>query len=292
LYFQPRQWAEWLNTFGPLWVVIVGMPHAVVLAGIRGDLDKPDSVEVHVLNPWDTRVAFDNDPVAFSPANNGYSDWLSFNRFAKDFGTMAESDYGRWRVLHLPASVATSQGLSSAMSQNVSRRAPPPRSLAVDSGSTALREPIEPSHVIGTTMHRVRGQSGRVTYVLEQLEGFKSTDTSPTIVAPIIPQQIVLDAWPRLNQDPVPMPLLVRFASDGSRVGDIRIEPVSTDASALPYDVDISAIILDGNNSSSSVAAINVRIDYLYRASDGEHRACTELTLYGNGRNAMSSTWK
>jgi V8-like Glu-specific endopeptidase/uncharacterized protein YycO len=292
LYFQPQQWAEWLNTFGPLWVVIVGMPHAVVLAGIRGDLDQPDSVEVHVLNPWDTRVAFDNDPVAFNPANNGYSDWLSFNRFAKDFGAMAESDYGRWRVLHLPTRGATSQGLSSAMSQNVSRRAPPPRPLTVDSGSTALREPIEPSRVIGTTMHRVRGQSGRVTYMLEQLEGFKSTDTSPAILAPIIPQQIVLDAWPRLNQDSAPLPLILRFASDGSRVGDIRIEPASTDASALPYDVDINAMILDGNNSSSTVAAINVRIDYLYRASDGEHRACTELTLYGNGRNAMNSSWK
>lgn len=295
LYFQPRQWVEWLNSYGPLWVVIVGMPHAVVLAGIRGDLDQPDSVQVRVLNPWDTRVSFDNDPVVFNPRNNGYADWLSFNRFAKDFGTMAESDYGRWRVLHLPASGATSQGLSSAMSQRVSQRATPPRPVSplnIGNDSAARHEPIEPSRVPGTTMYRVRGQSGRVTYMLEQLEGFKSTDTSPAIVAPLIPQQIALDAWPRLNQDPVPLPLMLRFASDGSRVGDIRIEPIGGDAASLPYDVDISAMILDGSNASPTVAAINVRIDYLYRASDGEHCASTELTLYGHGRHAMNSTWK
>ena len=72
----------------------------------------------------------------------------------------------------------------------------------------------------------------------------------------------------------------------------VRIEPIGGDAASLPYDVDISAMILDGSNASTTVAAINVRIDYLYRASDGEHCASTELTLYGHGRHAMNSSWK
>ncbi|KAB8194961.1 hypothetical protein FKV24_005700, partial [Lysobacter maris] len=102
LYHSPQEWARWLSLHGPLWVVIVGAPHAVVVAGIRGDLTDPAATEVKVLNPWDTRVAFDGDPVAFNPPNGGYEDWLPFADFAADYGNMAEPDYGNWRVLYLP----------------------------------------------------------------------------------------------------------------------------------------------------------------------------------------------
>lgn len=114
LYHTPQQWADWLGQYGALWVVIVGAPHAVVLAGIRGNLGDPASVQVKLLNPWDTRVSFDNDPVAFNPPNRGYQDWISFQQFASDFGNMAAPDYGNWRVLYLPAPAAAAQSLGSA----------------------------------------------------------------------------------------------------------------------------------------------------------------------------------
>ena len=49
IFHTPRRWAEWLNTYGPLWVVIVGAPHAVVVAGIRGNLDNAGDAQVKIL---------------------------------------------------------------------------------------------------------------------------------------------------------------------------------------------------------------------------------------------------
>ncbi len=178
LYHTPRQWAEWLNTYGPLWVVIVGAPHAVVVAGIRGDLGDPNATQVKILNPWDTRVAFDNDPVEFHPANNGYEDWLPFADFAGDFGTMAEPDYGNWGILHLPASATQAQSLS--MGGRVLRLASPPppvRAFVTDSAGER-RAPIEPPRVLGTTMHRVIGEAGVNRWALDQLAGMKPPATA------------------------------------------------------------------------------------------------------------------
>lgn len=104
-YYAPRQWAHWLQQHGPLWTVIVGAPHAVVVAGIRGDLDDAKTCQIRLLNPWDTRVVFDNDPVQFTPDNAGYEDWHAFADFVADFSAVAEADFGNWRVLYLPAGV-------------------------------------------------------------------------------------------------------------------------------------------------------------------------------------------
>lgn len=126
-YHSPQQWAQWLGSHGPLWVLIVGAPHAVVISGIRGDLANPATVQVRMLNPWDTRVAFDGDPVDFHPANQGYEDWIAFEQFAADFGNMARPDYSDWRVLHLPATPAGAQSPGTARngaSQDVQQNAP------------------------------------------------------------------------------------------------------------------------------------------------------------------------
>lgn len=104
LYISPEQWQRWLSAHGPLWVVIVGAPHAVVISGIR---ERGGKVEVEVLNPWDTRQRYDADPIAFRPSNAGYQSWQPFERFASDFGRMSQNDYGKWRVLHLPAQAVT-----------------------------------------------------------------------------------------------------------------------------------------------------------------------------------------
>jgi hypothetical protein len=111
-YMDAPQWAQWLQQYGPLCVVVVGMPHAVVVSGIRGDPSDAKSVEVHILNPWDTRIEFDADPTTFKPANSGYDSWQSFNQFAADFGGMAEPNFDGWRALYLPAAPAATQGVA------------------------------------------------------------------------------------------------------------------------------------------------------------------------------------
>ncbi len=113
LNFTPAEWAGWLHQYGPLWVVIVGAPHAVLIGGLQGDTEDPESCQVYILNPWDTRVEFDDDPVEFHPANKGYADWRPFTEFASDFGDIfglaAKDDEGNdltykgnWRILYLP----------------------------------------------------------------------------------------------------------------------------------------------------------------------------------------------
>jgi V8-like Glu-specific endopeptidase len=189
LYHSPRQWASWLNQFGPLWVVIVGAPHAVVLAGIRGNLDDAAACEVKILNPWDVRVSFDSDPIDFNPPNHGYEAWLPFADFAADFGNMAEDDYGNWRVLHLPATAASAQSLSrrsraQSMRLRLARPPAPVRAMSAEAGEPTAAEPaqpaapslqpIEPSRVAGTRMQRLIGEAGPSRFRLDQLEGMKS----------------------------------------------------------------------------------------------------------------------
>ncbi|WP_124541778.1 papain-like cysteine protease family protein [Piscinibacter terrae] len=303
LYFSPSQWAQWLRELGPLWVVIVGMPHAVVVSGLRGNTDDASACEVKLLNPWDTRVTFDDDAVAFHPANNGYADWLPFQQFASDFGNMAEADYGNWRVLHLPAQAAKAQGLStttrshraaSARAASAYFAAPPRpvRALALD--ATAPDEPIEPSRVPGTTMHRQRGNRGRVTWVLDQLDGVKLPDPAAAMVPALLPTTIELNQWPCAGHDAVPLPLTVRFDAGGGAVGNVRI--TAGTPGDVPYEVSVTATIEDdaplpGTNSPQ--AALRVTVDYDFSGTpNGEASARVRLRLAGNGRYDLDSAWQ
>ena len=294
LYHTPRQWAEWLNTYGPLWVVIVGAPHAVVVAGIRGDLGDPNTTQVKILNPWDTRVAFDNDPVEFHPANNGYEDWLPFAEFAGDFGTMAQPDYGNWRILHLPASAAQSQSLP--MGGRVLRLASPPppvRAFGTDSAGER-RAPIEPSRVLGTTMHRVIGEAGVNRWALDQLAGMKSpatpgADTGRGNGTPA-DVHIDIDDWPAIEGSPTPLPLKIDFRTANGAIGDVRI--AAGTPPNLAYGVEVVARIEDCADADG-VARLRLRIDYRFRGlSQGNPDAYIELCLRGDGRHERENGWR
>lgn len=295
LYVSPPQWADWLRRYGPLWVVIVGAPHAVVLAGIRGDLTNPEACEVKVLNPWDTRVEFDDDPVRFNPPNQGYEAWLSFKQFADEFGSMSENNYGKWRVLHLPAAVAAPKSLGNGSAALRAPAAPPPAVFAMnaDGGGAPGETPIEPSRIPGTTMKTVRGSRERTSWELDQLEGFKQPTPAPMVVASPVDTVIELNAWPRLGSDPVPLPLTVRFASGGGAVGNVRIVPGS--APALPYDVRVVARLRDDDSIESRASAhacIELVIDtYFTGTADADRCARTRLRLRGDGRYDSVSDW-
>jgi V8-like Glu-specific endopeptidase len=307
LYFSPVQWAQWLRDFGPLWVVIVGMPHAVVVSGLRGNTDDPASCEVKLLNPWDTRVSFGDDPTEFHPANQGYADWLPFQQFASDFGNMAEADYGNWRVLHLPAQAAgTGSASAQALARQAVRRATassraalatPPQSVrafGLEDG-TAIDEPIEPSRVPGTTMRRTRGSRARVTWALDQLDGVKLPDPAAAMVPALVPTTIALDQWPCVNRDAVPLPLTVRFDAGGGAVGNVRI--TAGTAAELPYDVTVTATIEDEAQPiaglASPQAAVKVTIDVDFSGTPGGNvSARTRLRLVGNGRYDLDSSWQ
>ena len=301
LYYSPAQWAQWLRDYGPLWVVIVGMPHAVVVSGLRGDTDSPANCQVKVLNPWDVRVAFDNDPVEFHPANNGYADWLPFNDFAADFGNMAEPDYGNWRVLYLPASAATAQGLGLGTTRAGAGRGrsglpPPPRRVRAMSLENAgpTDEPIEPSRVPGTAMRRVRGTAGRVTWSLDQLSGVKLPDPSAAVVPALTPTTITFDQWPYVGRDAPPLPLTLSFDTGAGAIGNVNINAGS--AADLPYDVTVTATIEDipqGLPANGPLASLKVTIDYDFSGTpEGNVSARVHLRLVGNGRYDMDSTWQ
>ncbi len=265
LYHAATQWAQWLRDFGPLWVVIVGAPHAVVVSGIRGDLADAAAVEVYVLNPWDTTTAFDNDAIAFNPPNRGHEGWMSFEEFAADFGNMAEPDYGNWRILHLPASSTLTDAVTQA---------------------------IEPTRVPGTQMSVAHGTAGANRWMLDQLEGRKM----PTALAPtesaLQPTDVVIDlgGWPALEGQPAPLPLTVRFRSeaDGS-VGDVTITPGMP--TQLAYGVEVVARINDAPDVDG-VAALKVDIDVRFSGlAQGAPSARIELRLLGNGRYERSNRW-
>lgn len=97
------QWAQWLRTYGPLYVTIDGAPtHAILVYGISGDgTDAGSSIQFH--NPWDTAATFDNDPTEFHPPNTGRSQTLTVETLNQRFngGQLDELEfYTRWRVLY------------------------------------------------------------------------------------------------------------------------------------------------------------------------------------------------
>jgi N-acetyl-anhydromuramyl-L-alanine amidase AmpD/V8-like Glu-specific endopeptidase len=291
IYHTPRQWAEWLNTYGPLWVVIVGAPHAVVVAGIRGDLGNADATQVKILNPWDTRVAFDNDPIEFHPANSGYEDWLPFADFAADFGNMAEADYGNWRILHLPAAAAQSQSLSMRGGLRLARPPSPVRPLEV-AAMGERREPVEPTRVLGTRMSRVIGEAGGSRWSLDQLEGMKSPATLIPSVGSAAAADVHIDIndWPAIEGAPTPLPLTIDFRTANGSVGDVRIA-AGTPAN-LAYGVEVVARIEDCADADG-VARLRIRIDYRFRGlSQGNPDATIELNVRGDGRHERENGWR
>ncbi|QSX77003.1 N-acetylmuramoyl-L-alanine amidase [Lysobacter solisilvae] len=291
IYHSPQQWADWLASYGPLWVVIVGAPHAVVLAGIRGNLADPASVQVKILNPWDTRVGFDADPVEFHPRNNGYEDWLGFNQFASDFGNMAEPNYGNWRVLHLPAVAASSQSLGHGGGYALKRA---PAALSLDLGGPLTgqpQEPIEPTRIAGTRMHTVRGSAGASRWALDQVEGLKSPATPNLTVGSAATGEVTveLNDWPAIDGAPCPLPLTLSFRASQGSVGDVRIRaglPAN-----LAYGVEATARIED-HEDLGGVAAIRVTVDYRFSGlAQGNPAARIRLRLLGDGRFERENGW-
>ena len=290
IFHTPRRWAEWLNVFGPLWVVIVGAPHAVVVAGIRGNLDDANAVQVKILNPWDTRVAFDNDPVAFHPENRGYEDWLPFMDFAAAYGDMAEPDYGNWRILYLPAAAALTQSLGEP--GRVLRLASPPPPIRALEAVGDRDEAIDPSRVAGTRMRRTIGEAGACRWSLDQLEGLKSP-ASPSMAvssANAGDVRIALDDWPAIEGAPTPLPVTVTFRTSNGSLGDVRIS-AGTPAN-LAYGVDVTAKIEDCADADG-VARLRVRVDYRFRGlAQGNPDATVDLTLRGDGRYERENGWR
>lgn len=325
LYHTPRQWADWLRDYGALWVVIVGAPHAVVLAGIRGDLDNPASVQVKVLNPWDTRVSFDTDPIAFHPANRGYQDWLPFQDFAADFGNMAEADYGNWRVLHLPAAAATSQSLGGGMARpargrgaysaaqdaapddpDAFRLPPPPepvvRSLAaraLDGGATVAIASV----VVGAVMERLVNNDGDITWELDQLRGFKHPNDSAPSPLPAAQdgRALRLNDWPKVEvgflvTDEISAGFEINWQYNGKSVGNVMISNIATN-DAVGWGLSVKAKIMDDNivypRSNPTFAALRIRFEYRFtHMVKGDKIAIRDIHLFGDGGYTDDGHWE
>jgi hypothetical protein len=298
---------------------------AVVLAGIRGELSDPASVQVKVLNPWDTRVSFDNDEVAFHPANQGYQDWLPFADFAADFGNMAETNYGNWRVLHLPAAAATSQslgaggnramqsrnGYSSAQEASADdpdkfRLPPPPapvvRSLAaraLDGGATVAIASV----VVGAVMERLVNNEGDLTWELEQLRGFKHpNDTAPSPMPPAQDGRVLrLNDWPKVEvgflvTDEISAGFEINWQYNGKSVGNVMISNIATN-DAIGWGLSVKAKIMDDNivypRANPTFAALRIRFEYRFsHFIKGDKIAIRDIHLFGDGGYTDDGHWE
>jgi N-acetyl-anhydromuramyl-L-alanine amidase AmpD/V8-like Glu-specific endopeptidase len=315
IYHAPKQWAEWLNAFGPLWVVIVGAPHAVVVAGIRGNLDDPASTEVKILNPWDTRTAFDNDPVEFRPANVGYEAWLPFDTFAGDFGNMAEADYGNWRILHLPASAAGAQALSAPDEtgseavddpEQIHLLPPPPPvvrelsvSRALDGGATVAIA----TTIAGAVMERLANNDGDITWELDQLRGYKHpNDIAPSPLPPASDARpIRLTDWPAVDvgflvKDRISAGFEINWQYNGRSVGNVLISNIATN-DAVGMGLVVKAKIMDDNivypRSNPTFAALRVRFEYRFtHYVRGDKIAIRDIRLFGDGTYSDDGRWE
>lgn len=310
-YHSPRQWAQWLNTYGPLWVVIVGAPHAVVISGIRGDLDDPAQTEVHILNPWDTRVSFSNHPIDFVPANRGYADWLPFLEFAQDFGDMAQADYGNWRILHLPANAAHAQSLgddaTTAVHQGPSVQGD--EAAAAQNSRLHLPEDIEPgappstalaaaavgveiaSAIAGAAMDRIANNSGDIGWELDQLRGFKHpNDTAPNPMPPAANGRRIVLRGPSVENgfgDEISATFEIDWQYNGRSVGNVLIGNAGTN-DAIGWGLTVRARIMDDNivypPENPTYAALLIRVEHHFSRFIGSDKiAITEIRLFGNG---------
>lgn len=312
LYHTPRQWARWLNTLGPLWVVIVGAPHAVVVAGIRGSLDDPAKTEVKVLNPWDLRVSFDNDPVEFHPANSGQEAWLPFETFASDFGNMAEPGYGNWRILHLPASSASAQALASIEPVNVDdpnriRLLPPPppvvRDLSVSRAQEAGTAVAIASTIAGAVMERLANNEGDITWELDQLRGYKHpNDIAPSPMPPSSDATpIRLTDWPSVEvgflvTDEISAGFEINWQYNGRSVGNVLISNIATN-DAIGMGLVVKAKIMDDNivypRDKPTFAALRIRFEYRFtHYVRGDKIAIRDIRLFGDGTYSDSGRWE
>lgn len=321
LYHSPTQWADWLSQHGALWVVIVGAPHAVVVAGIRGDLNDPAATQVKVLNPWDTRVAFDTDPVAFHPGNGGYEDWLSFADFAADFGNMAQPDYGNWRVLHLPEAAATAQSLrgrratafnapaeeGQADDDQVFELPPPPppvvrelsHTRALDGGATVAIV----STIAGAVMERLVNNDGDITWELDQLRGYKHpNDIAPSPMPASSDGPVIrLTDWPWVDvgflvKDRISAGFEINWQHNGKSVGNVLISNVATN-DAIGWGLTVKAKIMDDNivypRANPTFAALRVRFEYRFtHLVKGDKIAIRDIRLYGDGTYSDDGRWE
>jgi hypothetical protein len=99
--FTPANWCSWLSRYGPLYVTVSGAPsHAVI---VRGLVSTDLFHQVHILDPWNTSVTFDADPIVFNPPNRGFRGRALFDNFLDHFHGVDLHDEGaRYRVMYIP----------------------------------------------------------------------------------------------------------------------------------------------------------------------------------------------
>lgn len=322
-YLAPRQWADWLTAHGPLWTMVLGEPHSVVVAGIRGDLNDPASAQLHILNPWDINVAFDNDPVAFNVPNNGCDNWVTFDEFATDFSEIAGPGNGNWRVMQLPAQTAIAQSLGrrGAMVRGTRAldaepddseqfRLPPPpapvvrelsaaRTRALDGGATVEIA----SAIIGAVMERVVNNDGDVHWELDQLRGYKHpNDVAPSPMPPAQDgQPIRFTDWPMVEvgflvTDEISAGFEINWQYNGKSVGNVMISNIATN-DAVGWGLSVKAKIMDDNivypRDNPTFAALRVRFEFRFtHAVKGDKIAIRDFHLFGDGTYSDDGRWE
>lgn len=307
-------WRRMLEDYGPLYLDMTNSAatggHAWVLVGMTSDGAEDGS---------DTTMYLHNPTRSRGRVTWSFPDFLRF--YEGRVGT--EGPTLERQILHaasVPAhlrpvtaapfalamsSEAALQPAPEAVAPRAGLAAPPP-AVVQQQGlrAAALAEAEEgvavESPIVGTTLRRVSGSRGRLSWSLDQLSGLKHPDdAAPAVAAALVDaERVTLADWPVLTAadgTPVRLDLGIDWQFDGHSLGNVRIRPLGA-ATADDLALDVSARVADHRArypaDNPVCAALDVEVVYRYTRADGSRvGAAYAVRLFGNGRHNSAGRW-
>lgn len=157
------------------------------------------------------------------------------------------------------------------------------------------------SPVAGTTLTRVQGKRGSVSWELDQLRGLKHMGDQPTQAGNGSAQNAtVAVAGPTVNVAPgdqVGADFEIRWRCNGRSLGDVEIMQSRAEGSGA--NLHVTATIANDSNiytttppSDARFAGLQVRFHYRFsRPGASPLEADTDVTIYGNGTASKVYRW-
>ncbi len=298
-----------LEAYGPLWVgarTPLGN-HAIVVTGMYGDgAGDGSDTYLRIADPWDRDAGTPGSPGAYRNTHIAGSRYiLAWQEFVREYeqrATTAPDGTVNAQILHAGGTNGRQPNrgqpadYAMAMVRAQTKRLPPPplrkvRSRAFDAATT----------IANASITAVTGSTGKVSWQLDQLQGFKTLDDQPFAPSPRLAAAapIRLTDWPFLENDRgerISANFVVDWQYDGKALGNIAISNVGA-RDAQGYALQVTARVSDVANASPqqapTYAALRVNFVYCFtRAGAPDVNASIELQLFGDGTYEQMSRWE